>query len=190
MRKATRRAVEGIWVVVVAAVLILLLLLFLLALYVLTSGYISGGAPAPSTLGFTDTGFFRNAHVTDINFTVSASSGLKTGQVGFKLLLSDGAGVPLGIVGSNTKAGCTEGNPFGGCGPGNGTYGSWYLVMTDSSAIVMAVYDASGWIFGNTTTFDDSYTLTVVSAVSYIGSGDDLEAFGLGSGSVSGSTTL
>jgi hypothetical protein len=192
MRQITHRDVGRVSAGVVVGLLIVAIIVLILAvaLYTLTSGYIGAGAAAPWTLSFASTGFFRNANVTDINFTVIATTGLTAGQVGFKIIPAGASNpIPVGIASSNTKAGCTEGNPFGGCGAGNGTPGSWYLVITDSSANVRAVFDRFGWIAGDNLQLSASYTLTVVSATSYIGSGDVLQAYGLagnvGSGSVS-----
>lgn len=184
----TRRVPVGVVVLAVAAVVVLVVLVLL---YTLVSGYIGGTGSAPMALSFTSTGFFRNAHVTDINFTVIASQGLTAGQVGFEIVpASGGTPIPVGVVSSDTKAGCTEGNPFGGCGAGNGTPGSWYLVITDSSANVRAIFDVSRWIVGADLQLNAPYTLTILSATSYIGSGDALQAYGLGSSSVSGSVSL
>jgi hypothetical protein len=176
---------------VVVVVVVVFVFLFLVAmLYTLTSGYMTGSSSAPKSFSFTSTGFFRNVNVTDMNFSVSSSAGLTTASVGLKILTTSGSAVPVGIASSNTRVGCTQGNPFGGCGVGNGTRGSWYAVITDSSANVEAVYDVNGWIVGGDIGVSYTYTLTIVSATSYIGSGDTLSAYGLGSSSVSGQTVL
>jgi len=178
-------------VVVVLIIIVLVIVAIAVMLNVLVSGYLGSTGAKPSTLSFAYTGFFRNANVTDINFTVVTSEYLTAGQVGFKLIpASGGLAIPAGTVSSNTKAGCTDGNPFEGCGAGNGTAGSWYIVITDSSANVRAVFDTQGWIVGYNLQLSASYTLTILSATSYIGTGDDLQVYGLGGSTVSGSVDL
>jgi hypothetical protein len=187
-----RRVPVGVSAIVLVIIVVIVLLVLAAILYTMTSGYLGSTGARPTSLGFATTGFFRNANVTDINFTITSTSGLITaGQVGFKLIpATGGLAIPVGIVSSNTRAGCTVGNPFGGCGAGNGTPGSWYLVITDSSANVRAVYDASGWIEGAALQLSASYTLTLVSATSYIGTDDALQVYGLGGSTVSGEVTL
>jgi hypothetical protein len=193
MRHFTRNDVRGSAGGVAAAVLLVVIIVLVVAfmLYTMSTGYLGSTGAKPNTLSFASTGFFRNADVTDINFTMFSEGGLTAGQVGFKIVpATGGEPVPVGVVSSNTKAGCTVGNPFEGCGAGNGTAGSWYIVITDSSANVRAVFDTLGWIAGSNLQLSTSYTLTIVSAASYIDSGDYLQVYGLGGSTVSGDVSL
>ncbi len=175
---------------ILLGVILAVFAIVLVMLYTLESGYLKGTGSAPQSLAFASTGFFRNSQVTDINFSMSASQGLVTNDIVFKIVTPSGTPVPVGNVSSVTSVGCTEGHPFNGCGPGNVPYGSWYIAITDSATNVRALFDAAGWVFGSDLPLGPGYTLTIVSATSYIGSGDELEVIGAGGVSVSGGVSL
>ena len=187
-RRGKRRAVSPI----IATILLVAITVVLASvLYILISGLGSTGSK-PYSIGFGQGSPSQAGATYYDNFTMSSTSGLTTGILGFKITTASGASVPgagaaagtdcvVGdsVISSTTNSGCLA--------PTSG----WYLVISSDTGTIQAIYTptaTSPWT--GSTTISSSQTLSLVTGSQLAGSGDSLAAFGTGSSSVSGSVTL
>ncbi len=189
-RKNGRRGVSPI----IATILLVAITVVLAAvLYILISGLTTSAGSKPLSIQFGTGNPSSSASTNYDQFAISASSGLLTSQFGLKITNTAGIGQP-----TENMAGCanppTGAQAYTVC---TGTAGGWYALLTNAQGDVIAVYHGAvaAWTYEAGTTsvaVPDSRSLVLVSptAIVYAGSAMTLAAFGTGSGSVSGSTTL
>ena len=168
---AARKNKRGVSPIIATILLVAITVVIAAVLYVLVSGYLSGGASAPMSIqlaqpsGFTQKGATPSASSCGATGTadylvtfgsVTATSGLTTAMFGLKILDVNKVTVPLG---------CAN--------------------LYNSGGTSVAIYFNGAW--STTVSVANGDTLVLdVGASSLAGTGDTVVAFGLGSNSVSG----
>ena len=171
---AARKNKRGVSPIIATILLVAITVVIAAVLYVLVSGYIGGAGSAPKSIelanpsgasgtttvptGCTFTGSGSPAKdYADAFSSVTANGGLTTAQFGFKIVATAGTPVVLDCV-----------------------------VLYDASNTPKAVYTPSSTSWSTTVTVQNSYSATFYFATDPTGTGDTIQAFGLGSNSVSG----
>lgn len=194
-RPRKRWSTATIVIVVVVAVVVATVIPGVVLFY-LVSGLSTQGASTLYVLGMTvttTTGPTGTPASYYVNLSLAPTQGLQTGLFGLEVVNSSDVLEPT-VAGSS---GCVNGatSPTASCvAPGAG----WYAVLVGSSGAVSATYskEGSGAAWTNLPTGSSVVTVTgadrliVVSSVKYASTEYTLEAFGLSSTPVAGSTAL
>lgn len=147
-----------------------------------------GFAPGPYSLGMSVTAWTGSGSSWWDTLALSPTAGLATGDFGIQVKNTGGT-----IQAAES--------PPTACTPYTATYtsactgvsGGWYAALIAVNGSVVATYGSAGWTYGtgvSSIALNAGFTLVVVSAVEYFGSGYTLSVFGTGSASVSGSVYL
>jgi len=190
-RRKNRRGVSPI----IATILLVAITVVLAAvLYVLISGLTKTGASTPYELGMQETGSTGSGTAYTIFVALSPTTGLTTSAFGLRVLTVSGVAntVEAPPTGCGPKA--TLAAPQAACA---GVAGGWFAMLLNSQGYLVAVFGANtsaSWNYGlsgaTTVALNGGYTLQILTQTSFTGIGNTIQAYGVGTSSVSGQATL
>jgi flagellin-like protein len=157
---AGRKNKRGVSPIIATILLVAITVVIAAVLYVLVSGYLKGTGGSPLTIQLANPSYAKSKGGTYfVNFSsVTGSSGMTTGDFGFKVVTVNG----------NTV-----------------TWTSATLI--NSAGVKVANFTAGGTSWDNTVSIGSGSSISFFMGASNTqGSGDTIQAFGLGSSSVSG----
>lgn len=156
------RMQEGVSPIIAIILLVAITVVIASVLYILVSGYLRQATPAPLNIELAYVSYGRTVTAPFqfyVNFSsITASTGLKTTDFGFKITSFDGSAIPFKFV-----------------------------TLTSAQGVILGIYYPGNMTWTNSVTFPQGDSLSFdTGALDLQGSGAHITAFGLGSSLVSG----
>jgi len=189
-----RKKRRGVSPIIATILLVAITVVLAAVLYVLISGLTKTGASTPYELGMQETGSTGSGNSYTIFIAISPTTGLTTSAFGLKVVTVSGTTAAVGTVPTSCGPKATLAAPQAAC---IGVTTGWYALLLNSQGYLAGVFGTNSsitWNYGlsgaTTVPLNGGYTVQIISYTSITGIGDTMQAYGLGTSSVSGQATL
>ncbi len=194
VRTWKRKRQRGVSPIIATILLVAITVVLAAVLYVLISGLTHGGGAVPYSVSMGTPSWSGTSPSYGTISITGATSGLTTSLFGFAVATISGSPVPVATAAPTTT--CKAKVSYATTACTAPTTGNWYVVLYyTGNGSIADIWVNGGWTTGLTNNYAvgisaGAQSLVIIgsSGASLPSSGDQLNAFGLGSSSVSGSS--